>query len=85
MVKMTVGIDGMACNMCEAHVNEAIRKAFPGVSKVTSDHKKGETVILSDGELSREALEQAVGATGYRVLSLKTEPWEKKGLFGRKG
>lgn len=23
MVKITMGIDGMACGMCEAHINEA--------------------------------------------------------------
>ena len=33
MIKTTVKIDGMACSMCEAHINDAIRKAFP-VKKV---------------------------------------------------
>ena len=47
MVKITVGIDGMACGMCEAHINEAVRNAFP-VKKVTSSHTKKETVILTD-------------------------------------
>ena len=28
MVKTIVGIEGMACGMCEAHVNEAVRNAF---------------------------------------------------------
>ena len=28
MFKTTVGIEGMMCGMCEAHVNDAIRKAF---------------------------------------------------------
>lgn len=45
MVKITVGIDGMACGMCEAHINEAVRNAFP-VKKVTSSHTRKETVIL---------------------------------------
>lgn len=31
--------------MCEAHMNDAIRKAFP-VKKVTSSRRKGETVIF---------------------------------------
>ncbi len=35
MVKITLEVEGMACGMCEAHVNDAIRKAFP-VKKVTS-------------------------------------------------
>ncbi len=28
MVRITLGIDGMACGMCEAHINEAVRNAF---------------------------------------------------------
>ena len=39
MVKITVGIDSMACGMCEAHINEAVRNAFP-VKKVTSSHTR---------------------------------------------
>lgn len=45
MLKITLKIDGMACGMCEAHVNDAIRKAF-SVKKVTSSHSKGRTEIL---------------------------------------
>ena len=36
----------MACSMCEAHINDAVRSAFP-VDKVSSSHSKGKTVILS--------------------------------------
>lgn len=46
MLKITVHVDGMVCGMCEAHVNDAVRKAFP-VKKVASSHSKGETVILT--------------------------------------
>ncbi len=34
MEKITVQVEGMACSMCESHVNDAIRKAFP-IQKVT--------------------------------------------------
>ena len=33
MEKIVVKVDGMQCGMCEAHVNEAVRAAFP-VKKV---------------------------------------------------
>ena len=46
MIQTTVKVSGMACSMCEAHINDAVRGAFP-VEKVTSSHSKGETVILS--------------------------------------
>ena len=81
MNKITVKIDGMMCGMCESHINDAIRRAFP-VKKVTSSHTKGETVILTESEIDEAALRAAVDATGYRVLSVKAEPYEKKGLFG---
>ena len=51
MVKTVLTIDGMACGMCESHVNDAIRNALR-VKKVTSSHAKGETEILSEEPLS---------------------------------
>ena len=39
MKKITVKIDGMACGMCEAHVNDCIRANF-AVKKVTSSFKR---------------------------------------------
>ena len=45
----------MACSMCESHINDAVRRAFP-VKKVTSSHVKGETVILSEQALDAAAL-----------------------------
>ena len=47
MIKTIVKVDGMMCGMCEAHVNDAVRRAMP-VKKVSSSHLKGETVILSE-------------------------------------
>ena len=44
MIQTTVEVDGMACSMCEAHINDAVRNAFP-VDKVSSSHAKGKTVI----------------------------------------
>ena len=76
MVKITVGVDGMQCGMCEAHVNDAVRRAFP-VKKVTSSHTKGQTVILGE-----QALRDVISQTGYEVTSFSSEPYEKRGLFG---
>ena len=83
MFKTTLTIDGMMCSMCESHVNDAIRAAC-SVKKVTSSHKKGVSEILSDTQPDETALRDAIEATGYHVLSYTTEPYEKKGLFGRK-
>ena len=81
MFKTTMKVEGMMCGMCEAHVNDAVRREFHKVKKVTSSHGKGETVVISPEELDQEALKKAVEATGYQVLSVSTEPYEKKGFF----
>ena len=78
MFQTTVEVDGMACSMCEAHINDAIRGAFP-VEKVTSSHSKGETVILSQEPLDENALRAAIDATGYTAGEMSIAPYEKKG------
>ena len=80
MVKTIVGIEGMACGMCEAHVNEAVRNAFQ-VKKVTSSHAKKQTVIIAEKEIPEQELKNVVAKTGYNVVSVISEPYEKNGLF----
>ncbi|MDE7223901.1 MAG: cation transporter [Acetatifactor sp.] len=81
MVKITVGIEGMACGMCEAHINEAVRSAFQ-VKKVTSAHTKKQTVIIAEEDIPEQELKNAVAKAGYSVVSVSSEPYEKKGIFG---
>lgn len=81
MNKITVKIDGMMCGMCKSHIDDAIRRAFP-VKKVMSSHTKGETVILTEADISESELRAALEPTGYRVISAESEPYEKKGLVG---
>ncbi|MBQ9360196.1 MAG: heavy-metal-associated domain-containing protein [Lachnospiraceae bacterium] len=81
MVKTTLKIDGMMCGMCETHINEALRKSVTA-KKVKSSHKKGETVIISEDNLDEQVLREAIKNTGYNLTDMKSEPYEKKGLFG---
>lgn len=85
MVKITLDIEGMACGMCEAHINDVIRKAFT-VKKVTSSHNKGKTEIIAETPIDENKIKSIIDATGYKVLSIHTEPYEKKGfsLFRKK-
>ena len=80
MVKITLGIDGMSCSMCEAHINDAIRRVFK-VKKVTSSHKRGETVVISQEPIDESQFKSAIEPTGYKVISYVQELYEKKGLF----
>ena len=77
MIKTTLKIDGMMCGMCESHINDTIRQNFK-IKKVTSSHSKGITEIISESAPDEAALKEAIGKTGYKVLEIKSEPYEKK-------
>lgn len=83
MIKTTLKVKGMACGMCEAHINDEIRKNF-NVKKVSSSHTKGETVIISEEPVNEDALKSVIAAKGYTVTGIDAGPWEKKrfSLFG---
>ena len=83
MIETKLQIDGMACSMCESHINDVVRRTCV-VKKVTSSHSKGETVILSEQPLDEAALREAIHATGYEVKGVTRAPYEKHGLFGRR-
>lgn len=80
MVKITLKIEGMACGMCESHINDTIRRQFE-VKKVSSSHSKGTTEIIAENPLDEELLKKAIGETGYTLVSLNTEPYVKKRLL----
>ena len=80
MVKITLAIEGMACGMCEAHINEAVRNAFQ-VKKVSSSHAKKQTVIIAEKDIPEQELKDVIVKAGYDAVSVSSEPYEKKGLF----
>lgn len=82
MLKITMGIDGMMCSMCESHINDAVRREFK-VKKVTSSHTKKQTVILTEKPIDEDKLRKVIDGTGYTVTSMETSQVEKNGgLFG---
>ena len=84
MIKITVGVEGMACGMCEAHINDAVRQNF-SVKKVTSSHTKKQTILITENDISEQDLKNVIAKAGYDLVSVLSEPYEKKGLFGKKG
>lgn len=72
MTKTVLSIEGMACGMCEAHVNDAIRANF-SVKKVFSSHKKGQTEIISEQPLDEVKLQEVIGKTGYSLTGVSSE------------
>ena len=81
MIKTTMKMEGMMCSMCEAHINDVIRKVVPGAKKVSSSHAKGEASFLSEEAVDVKLLKNAVAATGYTCTSVVSEPYVKKGWF----
>lgn len=81
MVQTTIGIDGMMCEMCEAHINDAIRRNF-AVKSAKSDRKKKRCVIVSEEPLDEARVREVIAETGYDLLSVSSEPYRKKGLLG---
>ena len=70
MTRTIVKVDGMMCSMCEAHINDAIRRKF-NVKKVKSNRKRKETVIESEYALDQELLKKTIEDTGYIFLGIE--------------
>ena len=83
MIRTTLKIEGMMCSMCEAHINDVIRKTVPGARKVSSSHTKGEASFLTEAAADEKLLKDAIAATGYTCLAVESSPYEKKGWFGK--
>ncbi len=83
MFRTVLKIDGMMCGMCESHINDAVRRRFD-VSRVSSSHTRGETIIISNDRLDEAQLRETIGETGYELKDVTVEPYEKhsNGLFG---
>ena len=82
MEKITVKIEGMMCGMCEAHINDVIRRIYPKAKKLVVARKRNEAAFVSDEPVDEETLRKSIAETGYTFVSYASEPYEKKGLFG---
>lgn len=78
MKKYIVGIDGMMCQNCEAHMSKAIEENFD-VKKVQSSHEKKQSVIIAE-DIDEDKLKSVIDETGYKFVSLEIQPY-KKGIF----
>lgn len=86
MFKTTLKIEGMMCGMCESHINDAIRRAF-SVKKVISSFHQGKTEIISEFTLDQTRLKEVIAQTGYTLLDIRSEPYQKKrvSFLGKQG
>lgn len=55
--------------MCEARINDALRKGL-GVNDVKSSARKHESVIWSDTELQEDMIRKVIEETGYTLIEI---------------
>jgi copper chaperone CopZ len=81
MIQTTLGVEGMACGMCEAHVSDAIRRSFD-VRSAKSSRRKRQCVVVSEQALDRDRVASVLGELGYELTSMTEEPC-KRSFFNR--
>ncbi|MCI9073940.1 MAG: heavy metal translocating P-type ATPase [Lachnospiraceae bacterium] len=69
-MEKTLKIEGMMCGHCEAHVKKAL-EALEGVSQASVSHEAKTAVVTLEGDVSEEALRQAVADQGYEVTGIQ--------------
>ena len=71
LTEVIVGIDGMMCGMCEAHIKDAIREQFPEAKGLSASHVKAQAIFYlpeaMPADAIREALHAGIDPLGYTV------------------
>jgi copper ion binding protein len=65
--EMVLEVEGMTCGHCTARVEKAL-KAMPGVGDAHADLETKRVTVKTDGNVSLEAVTQAITDEGYQVV-----------------
>ena len=68
--KITLVVEGMMCEHCAAHVEDAVKK-IDGVKAVKVDLKNKTATVKAANEISRDAFENAIANAGYKLVEVK--------------
>lgn len=82
MKEIVVNVNGMMCQNCEKHVNEAVKK-LAGVKSAVADKDAKNVVVQAKDDVDVESIKQAVVDAGYEVGESAVRSIEKKGFFSR--
>ncbi len=66
-MEKVLGVEGMMCEHCEAHVKEALEK-LPEVKEAIANHEKNEVLIKLNADISDDVLRQVINDAGYKAL-----------------
>ena len=67
--KYVLHIEGMMCQHCAAHVQEAL-EAIPGVKSAKIDLAAKKAMVKAEKELTKGEFEKAVSEAGYRLVEV---------------
>lgn len=73
MEKLTLNVEGMTCSHCEARVTKALSEVNGVKSAVVSLDEGTATVEFEKGQVTEDALIDAVEEAGYEVAEFKSE------------
>lgn len=81
MIRTRIEVRNMACEMCEAHVIEAVRKILSHgeARRIRASHRRNEAPLSES--LVRECI-RSIGETGYPTGAASSEE-VKQGLLAR--
>lgn len=66
-IEMTIKVNGMMCQHCEARVNKALT-AIDGVESAESSSKNGEVKVVLNKQIDKSVLVNAINDEGYEAL-----------------
>ena len=72
MAKIILGVEGMMCPHCEAHVKEDIINAFHPTS-VEAKHEENSVIISAPEAIPENDLKNVITNAGYTMTSYKCE------------
>ena len=68
--QLTIKIDGMMCEHCEAHVKEAL-EAIDGVEMAKTSHTAGTAIVTLSKDVDHEVMKTAIEKEDYEVISFE--------------
>ena len=72
MIKLYLNVYGMKCGMCEAHINDEVRKNFK-IKKMKSIHRKNSVLISLETSYEINNIVVKIKSLGYDVEISKIE------------
>lgn len=72
MYKNEVKIEGMMCGMCESHIADELRRAFPDAKKVKASRRKSNAVFQTAEPVDPQVVQDVIEKTGYHYLGFSS-------------